>query len=307
VLKRIFLFFLIVSLNAAAAVGADLSDSHVDILIPADNPSMHDLAKGMQHSLAHAHTGLVITIRTQKDTVPDQAARGLAIAIGDNLLSWSSSNQNPYAATINFYVSSIKFNAVNQPARSAALYRDQPLTRQLQLARLLLPNLQRVALIHGSDGPPANLAAIQRENNVTIETAAVNDKPDWAKLLSQLMIDNDVLLGLDDAEVYNSGTIRSILLTTYRRGKILIGPNRPFVTAGSLASAYTSSEQFLHQLNTMVGEYLQQGKLPESQYPKRYRIAINQQVAASLGLNLPDEKTLYESLQKKLGVCGDDC
>src|SRR6185436_13015887 len=115
----------------------------------------------------------------------------------------------------------------------------------LRLAKLMLPDLQRAAIIYGADGPPRNLVSLQKRSGITVEALSIEGKPDWAKLLSQLMIENDMLLAVDDADIYNRDTIRSILLTTYRRGKILIGPTRPFVTAGSLASTYTSSEQFL--------------------------------------------------------------
>jgi ABC-type uncharacterized transport system substrate-binding protein len=261
----------------------------------------------MQHSLQQAYPELDIAIRAPLENTGERARTTLAIAIGDSLLPWLGSAKNPYASTLAFYVGSAKFAAIEHSDKVSALYRDQPLLRQLRLAKLLLPDLQRAAVIYGGEGPPHNLAALQRRSGVTVDAVDIDHKPDWAKALSQLMIENDILLGVDDPEIYNRDTIRSILLTTYRRGKILIGPNRPFVTAGSLASTYTSSEQFLQQLNSMVGEYLQQGRLPPAQYPRFYRIAVNEQVAASLGLNIPDEKTLYEHLQKRLGECGDDC
>ena len=77
--------------------------------------------------------------------------------------------------------------------------------------------------------------------------------------------------------------------------------------AGSLASTYTTSEQYLEQLRQMVHSWLQQGRLPAAQYPRFYQIAVNQQVASSLGLKLADEKTLYEQMPNQVGECGDGC
>lgn len=273
----------------------------IDIVIPNESTALVDLAKAMQHSFQQHQADLEIAILTPTQIGSDHHG-DLAVAVSDSLLPWVHSAGNPYSATLCFYVSSVKYQAYLPTARKvSALYRDQPLERQLRLAKLLLPNLQRVALIYGSDGPPADLAALGRQEGVTINGVDIHNQIDWAKSLSQLMADNDILLGVDDPETYNSDTIRSILLTTYRRGKFLIGPNRPFVSAGSLASAYTSSDQFLHQLTTMVAEYLRRGSLPRSQYPHAYRIAINAQVAASLGLSLPGEDDVYQRMTKTAG------
>lgn len=302
-LTRIILFLLTAALSLCVSAAP-----RIDILIPTDNPNLGDLAKAMQHSLRQLQPDLEIAIRNNADPNTEQTHKSLAIAVGDGFLPWAVSNKNTYAATISFYVGSSQYNAANyRGGKVTALYRDQPLLRQLQLAKLLLPNLSRVAVIYGSEQPPRELAEFDDKSGFAMQAVSIRNETNWAKLLSQLMIDNDILLGIDDSAVYNSDMIRSILLTTYRRGKILIGPSRPFVTAGSLASTYTSSEQYLQQLRAMVRVYLQQGKLPAPEYPKFFRIAINQQVANSLGLNLPDEKTLHEQMPQQTGECGDDC
>lgn len=305
-LKRILLVLLALLLEAAGAAVASAATT-VDILVPAGNRSLDDLAKAMQYSLRQLPDDLEVSIHTPADK-RDSARGQLAIAIGDELLDWTFSNANTYPATISFYVSSSRFASLRQRNnRVSALYRDQPLSRQLELARQLIPDLQRAAVIYASATPPFALVGLQRRSGVQINAVSVHAQPEWAKSLSRLMADNDILLGLDDPEIYNRDTIRSILLTTYRNGKVVIGPSRPFVSAGSLASTYTSSEQFLQQLGAMVGVYLQHQRLAPPQYPKFYRIAINSQVATSLGLRPPDEKTLYERMQNRVGECTDDC
>lgn len=300
-LTRVLLFLLTVAL--AGTVGAG---PRVDILIPADNAGFRELANAIQVSLRQQQPDLEVAVRNAPDAA-DQPQKALAIAVGEGLLPWAVSARNPYQATIAFYVGSNAFESANyHGGKITALFRDQPLLRQLQLAKLLLPNLRRVALIH-SGNPPPRLADIAARAGVSIQTASIQGDANWARLLSQLMLDNDILLGIDDADVYNRDMIRSILLTTYRRGKILIGPSRPFVTAGSLASTYTTSEQYLEQLRQMVHSWLQQGRLPAAQYPRFYQIAVNQQVASSLGLKLADEKTLYEQMPNQVGECGDGC
>ena len=303
-LIRVLLFLLTAVLHVTASAAP-----RVDILIPADNAALGELAGSIQQSLRQLQPDLEIAIRTPVTVAgaASQQQKTLAIAVGEELLPWAQSNQNTYQATLAFYVGSIQFDPSDRSGKISALYRDQPLQRQLALAKLLLPNLRRAAVLYSGEQIPPELAALAQLTQTSIQAVSIHNDSNWPRLLSQLMVDNDILLGLDDPGVYNRDTIRSILLTTYRRGKFLIGPNRPFVNAGSLASTYTTSEQYLQQLRAMVRVWLQQGKLPPPEYPRFYRIAINQQVASSLGLKLPDEKTLYEQMPNQIGECGDGC
>jgi ABC-type uncharacterized transport system substrate-binding protein len=279
----------------------------IDIIIPADNTNLRDLSQkiqaSLQISLQQQHPSLSIAVRTRAEVETSTGA--LAIGIGDSLLPWLTSPQNKYGASIAFYVNSAQFNANGRPV--TAIYRDQPLPRQLRLAKLLFPKLRRVAILQGEQKLPIDRSELERIANVNIAIASIEQQPDWAKSLSQLMIDNEILLGVDDPQMYNNDTIHSILLTAYRHGKVLIGPAKPFVGAGSLASCYSTTDQYLQQLIDIVKIYLATEKLPSAQYPKNYQIAINQQLATSLGLALPDETSLLTRMQDTAGECGDDC
>lgn len=309
-MRRILWLFLLII--CAEPVGAAAPVPRIDIIIPADSTNLRDLSQkiqtSLQHSLQQQHPNLTVAVRTRAEAETSTAAGALAIGVGDTLLPWLTSPQNKYGASIAFYISSAQFNASGHPGNSiTAIYRDQPLTRQLRLAKLILPKLQRVAILQGEQNLPIARSELERLASVNIAVAAIHQQQDWAKSLSQLMIDNEILLGIDDPQMYNNDTIHSILLTTYRHGKVLIGPSKPFVSAGSLASCYSTTDQYLQQLIDIVYVYLLTEKLPSAQYPKNYQIAVNQQLATSLGLALPDEATLLTRMQDTAGECGDDC
>lgn len=282
--------------------------SRIEVIIPPNNAALADLAGGINHALQQLQPAIPVVVRSADSAAHSETKNTLLIAVGDNLLPMAVAEKNNYGAAIAFYVNST--NYLTQSAgdeRITALFRDQPLARQLQLAKAVLPNLHRVGIIHGHKNLPTPVATLARNTRLDIQAIDVEEKADWPKYLSQLMLDNDVLLGIDDPAIYNGETIRSILLTTYRHGKFLIGPSRAFVGAGSLASCYTSPDQYLQQLTEMVGNVLRTQKLPHPQYPRTYGIAVNPQVAASLGLSIQDEKTLTARLQNLVGECGDGC
>lgn len=267
-----------------------------------------DMARGIHRSLQQAWPQLSIDITEPAKFTAKPSQPTLVIALGDALLPWLVEHQSSYAGAIAFYVSAVNFAAApaNQ-GKLTALYRDQPLQRQLALARLLDPKLKRAAILRGEKPLPLAAGELAQRSGIAI-TEIISAQPlDAPKLLAQAMRSHDVLLGIDDASIYNSESIRSILLTAYRHGKGVIGPNRAFVTAGSLASCYTLPDQYLQQLLTMVAAAISESKLPRPQYPQHFRVAVNPQVAASLGLNIPNEQILSAWPQNYQGDCGDGC
>lgn len=301
---------ILISMLCAAFASAAAPPSRIDIVIPADNPNLRDFSQKIQTTLQQAlppqQSKLSIAVRTRAEAESSPAQGALLIAVGDSLLPWVMSSDNKYSASIAFYVASAQLRDYKPiGTHITALYRDQPLTRQLRLAKLIFPKLRRVAILQSNTNSTANIAQLQQTTGLTIDVATIDDQPDWAKTLSQLMTDNDILLAIDDPKMYNSSTIHSILLTAYRHGKMLVGPSKPFVGAGSLASCYTTTEQYLQQLGDLVNHYLQTEKIPVPQYPKFYQVTINKQVATSLGLTIAEEQTLSTSMQNDSEGYGD--
>ena len=304
-MKRLLLTLL---LAMPLLVSAKTDIDRIDIVAVRDNTALMQLAGRIENQLQQSRPGVAINIRDSRDYRNKAAASTLVITIGDSSLPWLREHRDDFAAAIAFHVSSTQFDARSLHAQHVtALYRDQPLARQLRLAKLLLPNLRRVTLLSGTDEPGIDIDGLQQNSGVGIAVVNTDKDPDWLKSLSQALRNSDALLGIDDPDVYNGNTIRGILLTTYRHGKGLIGPSRVFVGAGSLASCYTTSNQYLQQLASMVKTVLASKRLPPAQYPQEYHVAINKQVANSLNVPIPDEDTLSARLHDHTGDCGDGC
>lgn len=283
----------------------------VHIVIPAENPAMLNLAKAAQHALQQIEPATAIEIRTPASS-NDVSADTLLIVMGDDTLDWVQSPANPYQQMLYFYVSSIDYYGLQAKSQQTALFRDQPLVRQLHLAALILPSAHRALIVHRPEQFAG--AAPRHQQPLPPKLAAnyrsVDPHTDWIKSMALWVSQNDVLIGVDDKVLYNRDSIRSILLTTYRQGKVLIGPNRGFVNAGSLASVYSSPEHYLQQLQTMVKFWLDNRSLPAAQFPREFQLVVNRQVADSLGLALPDDPTLLQLLRQRLQkaeACADGC
>lgn len=265
----------------------------VQIVIPADNAAMLNLARAARHALLQVEPTLQVDIGSSVDNVNVDT---LLIPIGDDLMAKTSIAINRTQPTLFFYVSSTAYYHLPPHNDQTALFRDQPLIRQLQLTALLLPNARRALVLHRGELPEIN--SIKAPPQLTVEYRDVSTDNDWIRNMARWVQQHNVLIGIDDRELYNQESIRSILLTTYRQGKVLIGPDRGFVNAGSLASTYSTPEQYLHELQLMVQTWLQSRTLPPATSPRDFQLAVNRQVADSLGLRLQDDKTLLLQLQK---------
>ena len=116
--------------------------------------------------------------------------------------------------------------------------------------------------------------------------------------MRDLLENSDVLLSLPDPLVFNSGTIHHLLVATYHQKIPVIGFSRAFVEAGALLAVYSTPAQTGRQAAEIVQQVLRTPvrALPPPQYPKYFAIAVNRRVAASLGLEVPDEQTLLNRL-----------
>ncbi|MFT3929303.1 MAG: ABC transporter substrate binding protein [Spongiibacteraceae bacterium] len=305
-MKRLLCLILWLSIPLLAAAEQDIT--RIDIIASSGNTAIAELAKGIQYALVSAKLDVDTHIQKPDDYKNTNPATTLVITIGDNSLPWLSEQKNPFAATVAFHVSANKFlTQTKSEQRSTALFRDQPLSRQLKLAKFLLPNLKRISVLHSADFPTPVSKEIQRNLQIGVDEINIDKNSDWLKSLSLSLRETDALLGIEDQKIYNGETIRGILLTTYRQGKSLIGPSKAFVNAGSLASCYTSTDQYLQQLVDMVTIIIREHRIPEAQYPKAFRVAINKQVGNSLNISIPDESELSAWLQNNSGECGHGC
>jgi len=109
-----------------------------------------------------------------------------------------------------------------------------------------------------------------------------------------LLIDSDVLLGLDDYDLYSPKTAKNLLLSSYTRQRALIGPNAGFVKAGSLASTYSDQNDWLATLDTLLDRPT--ASWPRALYPQRFKVLSNPQVARSLGIEPIDEQSVATRL-----------
>jgi ABC-type uncharacterized transport system substrate-binding protein len=201
-------------------------------------------------------------------------------------------NQGP--PTLVLRVSRVQANqrvGETRPMHLCLLWSDPPLSRQLRLTRILLPQARRVGVLYGKNSEflLKELHGSAQHMGLEIVAERWDDTRD-SRPLQALLKNSDVLLGLDDPELFNATTAKNLLLSSYSQQQALIGPNAGFVKAGSLASSYSDQDDWLAILDDLLDR--PPSTWPRSLYPKRFKVASNPQVARSLGIEQIDPATV---------------
>lgn len=90
------------------------------------------------------------------------------------------------------------------------------------------------------------------------------------------------LLALPDQYIYNSMTLKNIIISTYRSGKPIFGFSRAMVKAGAVASVVTDTEQLAEESLNLLASF--KDKSPNRKYSQLGKIVVNDAVARSFNL-----------------------
>lgn len=187
----------------------------------------------------------------------------------------------------------------------SAIYLDQPAERQVRLIKSLLPEKHRVGVLFESY-PPEELAQLRQrvtKHGLRLREQKVVSDTQLYGSLQGVLDDSDVLLAVPDAGIYNTSTMRNILLTTYRSGDPVIGFSPGYVKSGALAALFSTPAQVAAQAALAVQQFGETRTLPAAQFPQMFEVMVNEQIAKSLGLSIKSAEELHREISE---ISGDE-
>jgi len=201
------------------------------------------------------------------------------------------------------YQALVRSTAGGSAERVSALVLDQPFQRRMRLVMLALPQYTRLGVILGPQSRAQKSALLRaaRNTGLTLRTEIVNSEKELIASVTRVLDDSDVLFAVPDPLVFNRSTAQSILLTSYRIGKPVVGYSRTYVTAGSLLALHSEPEQIGRQIVDSLRLHAAGGRLPPLQHPRYFSVEINHRVAHSLDLDLPGREQLQQQLAAENG------
>ncbi len=183
----------------------------------------------------------------------------------------------------NSIASDLKNNA--DPSRKiTAIYREQPVERQINLITKLMPDAKTIGVLTSMYDPNSILELKQAvlKKNLNLMITENKKREDLIDSLKNVLSNSDVLLTLPDPEIYNPFTAKGILVTSFRRGIPLIGYSKTYVDAGAVAAVYTKANQIAQQAAYITDNYFTKNTLLAPSYPVQYSIAMNKDMLLKL-------------------------
>jgi ABC-type uncharacterized transport system substrate-binding protein len=138
--------------------------------------------------------------------------------------------------------------------------------------------------------PLLSKAATAADIDLSVENVNEGDSP--TRALNRIG-NATVILAIPDSNVYNTDSIRAILDTTYRRNQSVVGFSPSMVRAGVLASTYSDVGDVVAHLAELINEFGSSGLLPVPQFPKYFRVQINDSVARSLNVVVDEPARVF--------------
>lgn len=119
----------------------------------------------------------------------------------------------------------------------------------------------------------------------------------FSEQLDSLMKNSDVILALQDASIFNSSTQRALILNSYRNGKPVIGPNKQFVSSGSILTLdVTETDLVKASIKRLNLNSINKSYESGIYFPLASNILINKDVFNAFNIDIPNQITLNSML-----------
>lgn len=193
--------------------------------------------------------------------------------------------------------------AGRRAGRYTAVFWEPDPVQHLRLARAMMPGARRAGVLLSADDPAlvASLRSEAARQKLDLVIEQVKPGAPLVRSVNNVLGASDFLLGLDDPDIFSPATAKTLLLTSYRHVKPVIGPTAAYVDAGSAASLVVTLADVADTLAAWLPELMSsQGALPPPRYAEISDVRTNAQVARSLRLSIPPP-TALEALMKTPG------
>ena len=292
---------------AAVALGAAMTAlpaRAADVVAVLSNPGASQSSFADEFAAALARHGRHRLVRTTQADADRSSlpAEAIIVAVGADACREAVSRGAP--AVLGVFVSDQDARALAGLGASTALtliVLNQPLGRKLSLIAETVPGARSVGLLLGPQ-PAARrrlLEARIRRAGLVPHSAEVTSAQQLMPALQRLLVDSDVLLALPDAGIYNRNTVMSILLSSYRHRRPVIGFTASYVRAGALAAVFSSPADIAQQAAEILDEVDgPSGLRTQVLEPAHFHVAVNRRVARSLHLPTTSGDLLAQRLRE---------
>lgn len=224
--------------------------------------------------------------------------RNIRVTIGPEALraALAKDATSPLIAT---FVTSTEFaNAVGAEPRPhvTAIYSNPDPLDQVALARGILRNA-KIGVVD-APGSRALSLPLTRQPSAQVTPIPLGNGPVVNTFL-QGVRGLDAVIVLPDTEVLNQGNVNYVVRALYQQRKVLIGYSDTLTRVGALASVFPRRAAIVERVAATVSEFVASGTMPAPQFVRDVDITLNERLARSLNIVLPDLQELRAHVQRR--------
>lgn len=298
---RLFIRSLVLSLILVLSNPSLASDL---LLILSDNQSIHNEIATLILKRSN-QTGRIV-LHQEFAVNEAQETVNLLIAIGtracDTVLQ-KKTRQDTLICTLipaQTYISLLnKYNKTILD-NTTAVYMDQPIYRQIALARLIAPNATNIATIFGQTSVfhRDDFEKTAEKAGFITHYAFLDEVQNPVQILTPLIQRSDIFIAIPDSANFNRSVSRWALYITLRNKIPLIGFSSSYSQAGATVSIFTTTEQLANQTIDVLNRFQDTQNLTPPEFPNDFTVEVNHSTVRTLGLNLPNSQALRQQLKE---------
>ena len=238
-------------------------------------------------------------LRTEDSRTP------IILAVGTRACERMLSRYHPQSRLICTFLPSATFKRLKQEllpqnsyAAVSAVFIDQPLSRQIRLARLIAPEASILgsALGDNSLGLRQELQHSARVENFELLMVELAQRDNPVERLTPVIEGCDLFLVIPDSSVFNRAISKWLLYLALRHKIPVIGFSASYTSAGATASVHSSPEQIGQQSAEWLNLLQRGGSLPPASYPYYFDVSVNPIAVRTLDI----EPLSADALRKEL-------
>jgi putative tryptophan/tyrosine transport system substrate-binding protein len=163
-----------------------------------------------------------------------------------------------------------------------------PLSTLLESVKRVFPAKSRLGMIRNAALPdigPDVLRSTAEAAGFTVKIVDCSGPGELLQVFQSLKDQVDLVLCFPDATLYNSATAKPLVLASLRYMLPLIGFSESFVRAGAVLGVYPDFREMGIRGAELIQKVLNGQTLAKMEHPRKFRIAVNQNITRLLGLS----------------------
>ncbi|WP_201348340.1 ABC transporter substrate-binding protein [Neptunomonas japonica] len=187
---------------------------------------------------------------------------------------------------------------LRKPNNTTAVFIDQSMSRQLALARLIVPTGVTIGTVFGASSihERERLYHAAKKTGFNIKSVALNSDDNPVNTLQPVIQESDVFLAIPDQSAFNRASAKWSLFLALRLKKPLIGFSEKYVDAGALAAVFSSPQQIGKHAAETLNTYLETEVLVGPAHPKYFTVKTNLKSIQTINIQMDDAVILQQQL-----------